>query len=133
MARIPPHLAGKKLEEKGEKLVRALALELTKRVVQRTPVDTGRARGNWHAAIGTYYRGANWELKDRSGAMTISQAAGVSAQIKLGQRWYLTNGLPYILSLEMASSHQAPAGMVRVSLAELSGVARDISARLRLE
>ena len=35
----------------AEKVTRAVALQMTNEVINRTRVDTGRARGNWHAEI----------------------------------------------------------------------------------
>ena len=43
----------KKVGGDAEKVTRAVALQMTNEVINRTRVDTGRARGNWHAEINT--------------------------------------------------------------------------------
>jgi len=41
----------KKVGGDADKVTRAVALQMTNEVINRTRVDTGRARGNWHAEI----------------------------------------------------------------------------------
>lgn len=102
-------------------VVRKLALEALSRIVNRTPVDTGRARGNWFVQIG----GAGAELStnvDRDGQVTISQGAQVIATYQ-DQTGFpvitIYNNLPYINRLENGYSNWAPAGMVSVTVTEL--------------
>lgn len=125
--------------KRAEKLVRsraeaaqaALMLELTKRVVQRTPVDTGRARGNWMAGIGTPDRSTTTST-DSAGAATIRAAGGQFKRGPLGVPLFLTNSLPYIRRLEYDRwSKQAPGGMVRLAMAELRQTAREVAAIVR--
>lgn len=101
--------------------VRKVMLEVFRRVVMKSPVQTGRFRGNWN--IG--YLSPNRETTvatDQSGAATISRitAAVQAAPINDGASVFLTNSLPYALELEHGSSKQAPAGMVKVTLAEVT-------------
>lgn len=93
------------------------ALDLSRRVILRTPVDTGRARGNWIPSINVVSTETTLTT-DQSGAATIGEAASVSSRTS-GNIFYLTNNLPYIRKLEFGSSQQSPAGMVRVSIQEL--------------
>jgi hypothetical protein len=75
----------------------------------------GRARGNWQATIGSPFVG-----EDDSG--NIMKAQSVIPR-RAGSVVYLTNNVPYIGSLEYdAHSSQAPAGMVRISVALFEGV-----------
>ena len=98
-----------------------IAMEALRRVVMKTPVDTGRARGNWQVDINNVPGGV-LETTDKSGGGTT--ASGVAAMATLppfGTVW-IANNLPYIKALENGHSGQAPAGMVSVTLAELGGM-----------
>ena len=46
-------LRGRKVAEGADALTRKVALAADQAVVSGTPVDTGRARSNWIAAIGS--------------------------------------------------------------------------------
>lgn len=129
MAVLTLNQARRKLDRKADQAMRGLALELTGRIVRRTPVDTGRARGNWHADIGRPRRTVT-DAVDPSGGGTIAAASAATAQLAVGRSWFLTNGLPYIRRLEDGWSLQAPSGMVKVTIAELRQLARDIGAKL---
>lgn len=105
-----------------EKQVRYLCLDLLTNVVQGTPVDTGRARGNWQASINAPRTNA-LETTDKNGGATIS--AGQSAVNKAaGNVFYLTNNLPYIERLEFEGwSKQAPSGWVRTAIERTKQIA----------
>ena len=99
-----------------------LAFEAFRRVILRTPVDTGRARGNWQASIGTPIGGTVETLSKGFAAAASAQFAKVK-DLKPFNIIFLTNNLPYILVLEGGDhSDQAPQGMVSVTLQELSQI-----------
>jgi hypothetical protein len=100
--------------EKGvTEAVRKAALAIDRRVVFATPVDTGRARANWRAALGGPF---TKELDSTDAGAAISQAQGVIAGSKPGQAIYISNNVPYIVRLNEGSSAQAPAGFVEDAL-----------------
>lgn len=126
------------------KLQTALAVEALKRIVLRTPVDEGRARGNWNVTIDDPYDGVSEILDDKGqravsyGSHTIRSAAPFSVI-------FITNNIDYINILEeglfvppnpgpskdprrgrfgqilVSGGHstQAPQGMVLVTVEEL--------------
>lgn len=99
----------------ADKVVRKVCFDLAAQVIQGTPVDTGRARGNWQASLDRPREGSS-DATDRSGAVTIA-AAGASITNAPGRIFYLTNNLPYIYRLEyLGWSQQAPTGWVRASV-----------------
>lgn len=106
-----------KTEKNAEKLVRGTALAVFGSVIKRTPVDTGRARGNWQTDVGRMPDGVT-ERDDKSGAAASKETIINTADFKLGQPIFLINNLPYIRRLEDGSSTQAPAGMVKVTVNE---------------
>jgi len=118
-----------KTETKLDTAVRKIAIELFSRVILRTPVDTGRARGNWQVAIGSVPSGT-LDLNDASGTATVSKATAATAGVKAGDVIYLVNNLPYAQRLEDGYSGQAPAGMVGLTVQEFQQVVRQIGAEL---
>jgi len=107
-------------------VLQATALKITERVIKRTPVDTGRARGNWQ--IGINHRPQSVLKKtDKRGGQTTKKASSSISRAKATDRISIINNLPYIEVLEMGrhntskgerGSLQAPLGMVRVTVAE---------------
>lgn len=100
---------------------RRIALELLRRIVFKTPVDTGRARGNWQLRR----EGTENELDrfDQGGGATVS--AGVAAASRLTKPFdtiSIFNNVNYITFLEQGSSQQARTGMVDVSLVEVEAI-----------
>ena len=113
-------------------IVIGASFDLSRKIIKRTPVGNpdewtppirppgytgGSARGNWQASINSPIRSERQNI-DSNGNATIAEMMTV-AQRSVGQVFYLTNNLPYIERLENGWSQQAPAGMVRVSFAEL--------------
>lgn len=101
---------------KLETVVRKTVLDMGGAMVEMSPVRSGRFRGNWQYgtdAINTSISGAD----DKSGRTSLNRIqAGVRGWVP-GQTMYLTNSLPYAQRLESGWSGQAPAGMVKVTIA----------------
>ena len=102
-------------------VVRKVALDLFKRVIMKTAVDTGRARGSWQCAIGSI-PSAQVNHLDKSGSETIARMTAAVAPVKAGDVVYLTSSLVYIRPLEYGWSAQSPSGMVRISATEYGAV-----------
>ncbi len=96
-----------------------ITLEALRRIVLKTPVDTGRARGNWQTSVGSPAEG-EVSTVDTTGFATI--AAGEQRLTSLGpfQVTYVTNNVPYIQRLEDGHSPQSPPGhMIQGSIHEI--------------
>lgn len=108
----------------ADAIVRKVAMAVDRVVVTTTPVDTGRARANWQAAIGAapggevgaYPAGKGGATGAAAAAQAMAQANGVIAGYKGGDVIHLTNNLPYIGRLNEGSSDQAPAGFVQAGI-----------------
>jgi hypothetical protein len=112
---------GKVTHAQAEQIFRRIALELDQLVVLGTPVDLGRARGNWFPSIATPSSLVDEEIRDKSGGQAIAKVQGIVAGAKLGESIWLTNNLPYILPLENGHSQkQAPQGMVDVNVEKIA-------------
>lgn len=103
--------------DKADTVVRNSALDVLSAVVRRSPVDTGRFRGNWMTALQKIDTSTN-APDDKSGASSLTRGQSVLGQFRPGQTIYLTNSLPYARRLEYGWSQQAPQGMVRLSVVE---------------
>ena len=129
--------------DRMDQVVRGTLLDLSRRIVLRTPVGNpslwasappagytgGQAKGNWQASIGSPETGTTSTI-DKSGSATLASING-KTQNAPGNVWYLTNNLPYVsTALEYGSSTQAPTGMVRISLRELDQSIDDQISRL---
>ena len=120
----------KKIDVELGTVIKKVVLELHNKIVLRTPVDTGRARASWGIAV-DQRPGAAAVAPPRSKSKGSSGAATAAAKqqqnfVKVADPktmayrvWWIFNNLPYIQPLEYGHSQQAPAGMVRVSLAEI--------------
>lgn len=103
-------------------IIRRVSLDALARVVLKTRVDTGRARGNWFVRIG----GPGDEVtedKDKDGRPTIARGGSVIGDYDKETGFpiiSLYNNQPYILVLENGGKN-IPVGdkMVALTLVEL--------------
>ena len=106
---------------------KAYAFALYSSIVKKTPVDTGRARGNWNITVGVDdYTQTENKTPRFQGVDQVPEPRG-------DETIYISNNLPYITKLEYGGypnppkkgsgktvngySKQAPEGMVGVTLA----------------
>lgn len=89
-------------------------------VVEKTPVFTGRAQGNWQVSrnspVETAIPFPLWEESP------INKGFAVLNRMKKFEDVHIVNNVAYIADLENGWSQQAPQGMVAVTLAEVSGL-----------
>lgn len=106
--------------EKGiDKTVRAITFALFREVIQRTPVDTGRLKGNWQTSVNAP---VTTTIERTNGGAAIAEV--ITNGGGWGSTTFLSNNLPYAQRIEYDGwSHtKAPAGMVRVSLARINSI-----------
>lgn len=117
-----------KAANKADLVVRQSALALQTGMVEKTAVDTGRARANWTCGVGTMNTSTD-ATPDPSGATAIAATTVALEGWKPGQTIYLLNSLPYIRRLEHGWSQQAPQGMVRLTVQDFQAdIARKAAA-----
>jgi hypothetical protein len=113
-----------------EKAARAVALDAFSRIIVKTPVDTGRARGNWMIDVQIVPEG--WaEQYDRGGMATQDKGRAMLAAYKLGYEIHIRNNLPYIVALENGWSQEAPEGMVKTTMLEIGAITAGAARRIR--
>jgi hypothetical protein len=97
--------------------VAGLMLNITAYLIEDTPVDTGWARSNWVPSIGEAFADLDGSRKSVSGAAQQGGMLDVAAydDLAVGDL-FITNNVPYILSLNAGHSQQAPAGFVEAAI-----------------
>lgn len=107
-----------------ELYARRVTRELHNRIVFNTPVDKGQLHWNWQIGNGSINGLVEKHTgTDKSGAYAKAAVAINSIKIN-GQIVYITNSVEYAYRIEYAGwSHtKAPAGMMRVALAEMGSI-----------
>jgi hypothetical protein len=118
-------ITGKAVEQNATSMLRRVAVAVDRTVVFATPVDTGRARANWQAQIGSPASGT---VPPTTAEASVAAAQAVINNAKPGDTIHLTNNLPYIGKLNDGWSAQAPANFVQEAVAV--GVQTAAEARL---
>lgn len=119
----------KAINETREQLLdrqRAAVIQLFSLVVIKTPVDKGGARSNWFCELGAANNGAVGRAPETSGNAALDDIRVTVSQMPLAGQAILFNNLPYIERLEDGYSQQAPAGMVKTSIAEWRRIVREV-------
>lgn len=108
-------------ESKGnsEEVVKLASLNLFKKIVYKTPVDTGHLAYNWNMELNS----PNLTVKsgtDPQKTSTLNIGKTNIDKFKLGvKQIWITNNVEYAYDIEYGKSKvKAPQGMVRVSLRE---------------
>lgn len=111
----------KQAGDKADIAVRKIMLDLFARLVEKSPVDTGRFRRNWQYSVNARATGTidgNWTTQSRAPPPETPQiAAGAFGKVHI-----IANNLPYAQRLENGSSKQAPLGMVGLTLNEFNSI-----------
>lgn len=104
-------------------LERAVAGEALRRLIFRTPVRTGRARGAWFVTVDDRTYDIAAPDMDGNPSRSDSEAMNEGLAVINGSQPFssiiLQNNVEYIGELEDGSSTQAPNGMLSVTTAEL--------------
>ena len=125
----------RKLPEKVTVMQKKIVLEALRRLIQKTPVDTGRARLNWQVTIDHPAEGQldlrKFDKAKKAAAVVdapplsmvgqevITEAVGVLRSLPPFEMVWISNNVDYIEFLEHGSSQQAPEGMLAVTIEEL--------------
>lgn len=115
---------------------REVSFEIHEKIVNRTPIDTGRAKASWRINENVADPSVEPQLADRpNGFGGISRAAAGESPLYANQalavarsrqqlisdtasKIVISNNLDYIENLENGTSQQAPGGMVAVTVTQ---------------
>lgn len=103
-------------------------IEIGERVIDRTPIDTGRAQGSWVSAKNEI---ASGPAPHRDPETAKAKLRLVADALTLGDMASLASNLEYIRVLEFGRSDQAPAGMVRLTAQQWEQIASEAAAKAR--
>lgn len=106
------------LPEQQVLFVKKISMELLKKLVDKSPVRTGRFRANWFPSVGAP-SGETTEETDKDGDLSLRRLEDALQGLTTGEKVYISNNLDYALMLEYGWSGQAPAGMVAISINEI--------------
>jgi hypothetical protein len=101
-----------------DKAVRMTVALIAQEIDQRTPRDTGRLVANWQFGKYSPPSGIVNGVELAVGAVG-KRIAAEAADVKAGGEVWIVNNLPYAGRIEYGYSQKSPAGMVRVTLANL--------------
>lgn len=128
------NIADKTVKEM-DNIVRGGVFQLFSDIVYGTPVDSGRARGNWQISV-DIPKDNKLDILDKSGNATVERA-NFALGGSIGNYIFITNNLPYIRRLEFGLypnppksgiktlggfSKQAPQGFVRINILRLNSI-----------
>lgn len=109
--------------------VRDLSAEVLWRIIMRTPVDTGAARGNWKVGLNEAQTSSDKNHVDPEGHATLEAGMAVLknlTELENTDQVIISNSLPYINRLEHGWSKKAPNGMIGITAAEVPFLAAQI-------
>lgn len=106
----------KKVGIAPSKVAKRIGLDLFAKIVRKTPVDTGRARGSWNISVNE----ADRTVLPPAPPGDVYPPPSIGAlDVRLNESIVISNNLPYIVELEKGHSKQAPNGMVALSIEEV--------------
>jgi len=110
--------AEEKINKAIDKTLRSVATELFGEIIRRTPVDSGRLRGNWQININTPLLNEIARV-DPAGAQTISFETSKLGKFTTDHKsiWF-SNNLPYATIIEDGGINRRPFGMVKTTLTD---------------
>lgn len=118
-------------QENALTVVKLAAFKVHDDIVVRTPVDTGRCAASWTVVPGRVpseevapeipkLGPAKERTAARRAAKSFSRSVMQSAKAGQDTVWTIANNLPYVEALENGHSKQAPAGMVKLALLDVT-------------
>lgn len=107
------------------------SVSMLQRFARDTPIDTGRATGNWILQGGSpNLKPVTFTDKTSTAMPTTNKARKATKGIKIKEDVYVSNavqgddGSGYIIGLENGKSKQAPLGMFKINLVQAKEVSK---------
>jgi hypothetical protein len=123
----------KRANQSVDRTMRGVSIKLFSNVIYASPVDTGRFRANWVAALSTPSKEVSLS-EDKRGTKAVSNMVSVVNGAPVAFEFTLSNNLPYANTIEFGGypgdgpntiggfSKQAPHGVVRVNVARFQQI-----------
>ena len=113
---------------KLEEATKRATLEISRSLIARSPVDTGRFKNNWMHGVGAVNTSLTTGTDDAALGRIQTGLGGWNPKLAV---FYITNSLPYARRLEYGWSQQAPQGMVRLTVANFKEHVRKAAESMR--
>lgn len=104
--------------------LQTIAFKVGETVINLSPVDTGRFKGNWQLSVGETSDSSLLRY-DQTGYQTLADLSSKVNRFTAGQIAYIQNHVLYGYDLEYGSSKQAPDGMVRITEARFARIVEE--------
>lgn len=121
-----------KSKDKTELFFKKLTTQISAEIIQMTPVDKGQLHWNWFVGNGLINGNTEPHTGNDKGSASSRNESLINSINVNGQIIYVTNALPYAHRIEYEGwSRQAPAGMVRVTLARMNAISRGVALEVK--
>lgn len=117
-------------KQRANDAVGRIVVGVSAEIDMRSPVDTGRFRGNWQLGVNSVPSGTLANL-DKTGNATQARIAASVPDEAAGHVFWIVNNLPYATRLEHGYSRQAPQGMVGLTLTRFQSIVNEAAAAVR--
>jgi len=114
--------------DKAEAIRKDFISEMSDRIVDSTPVDTGRCKANNQIAVNAIPQRSLYEF-DKEGTSTKKRNRADIAKSMPDDTVYLYNQVTYSENLEHGTSTQAPHGFYGVNIADAKSVLAEVIAK----
>lgn len=108
-------------KQAADEIFKSVVIQVGSSLINLSPVDTGRFLANWQFSINSTSN-ASLDETDQMGDKTLARFVKEVGPLTYGQTAYIYNNLIYGVSLEYGHSRQAPAGMLRITLARFQEI-----------
>jgi len=119
MARLTLTQARKKVQDNVLTAYQETVKKSSEDMILNTPVDSGKARGNWNTRLNSSDTYINESARDPSGAASMAKNKTVVDRATIKDDIFFTNNVPYIQVLENGDVHHIPAGMRAIAKANI--------------
>lgn len=121
----------KDVDKTIKRVIPGIRVEVAKSVINKTPIDTGEARGNWQSSIGAPITTHTDRLDTEAGFAPASgsgpslREAEEVAKKSIKKDYYIANSAGHIVNLEYYASKQ-DGGMVRTTVADFPAIVSEV-------
>lgn len=122
-----------RLTRKLDRMFEVLVVDVTDKLIDRTPQDSGRLAANWRVGIARADDSFDFDARATDVARAKERARAMAKRAKAGDTVFVTNAGPYAGRVEFGGEHHRPAKMVGLTSAELPQRLREAIRRARTE
>lgn len=113
-------------EDRADAVVKASIEEVGRRVIERSPVLSGRFRSNWNYAAGA----PDINETELTNIHKVNRIEAIPDKTVAFTHW-ISNSLPYATRIEHGWSKKAPQGVVGVTSIEWPAIVAEAGLRVR--